>query len=319
MFMSASGKRKRMSGLSKFNRLCRNPTFKISIYTVVSIVWLAILFFVWRAMDGEGLIFITFMAAFAVAVASVLFGGIGVILRISRVQYQKVLRDGINRNYPWSPAFQGFRVIGYSLIIAGLLVGITSVVGSDFLPKRSSVFWRLPLTNIEDFDVDSQGRMYCLLPLSGRIQVYSPSGKYLHNWYVDVQHISRYRIRLLIKGDRVYILFARKKGIVLVYDLWGRLLSEKKTVEEIEVLLEDKSIRKAIDASGRNYEVRNTTFAPHVVMMNDNITERIVIEDPFAIWIFHSYFAVLLIVAGTALESIASWMLKRWYNIHVKS
>jgi hypothetical protein len=134
-------------------------------------------------------------------------------------------------------------------------------------PKPNQV--EFPLTEPRNVAVDSQGRIYVTLVWFGRIQRYSPDGKFERGW--DVPVMGFFTIRTTPE-DHVLVASGRKNTL-LTFSADGELLKREENLPEDLT----NAFRKETETTGP-YAVDNRRWNPRIV---DTRTGQTAVETPW--------------------------------------
>lgn len=175
----------------------------------------------------------------------------------------------------------------------------------SLLPAGSMVseHIRFPLNNINDMAVDSKGRIYTESGFSSRLQVYSPSGKFLRGWFSG-SFSGKCRLEL-DNNDYIHVYTARgaRYGNHYVYDEMGKLI-KKTDLQETESHKYKSEANENVDHLGNRYQFGDRYFFAKIVRTNPSGDIDLVIGNPLYLKLFEPTFVVISVVIALILLSL---------------
>jgi hypothetical protein len=177
----------------------------------------------------------------------------------------------------------GWKYLGTIVTTAVLTqIGILGFLAVCIATEMASVWphamadWRLPLGELQDVVVDSEGRIYCDSAYS-RVQVYSPAGEFLRGWFVEA-YGGPFRLYI----DNGYLDVVTYRGNEhYTYTPDGELVShERLTVKEQDDLTKKKS-GVSTGPGGTRYRCHRSVLWPYVTKTTTNGQTERVVTDPW--------------------------------------
>jgi len=162
---------------------------------------------------------------------------------------------------------------------------------------------RFPLNNIDDLAVDSKGRIYTESGFSSRLQVYSPSGKFLRGWFSgSCSGVCQMEID---NDDYIHVYTARgaNYGNHYVYDETGKLI-RKTDLQETESYKYKNEANENVDHLGNRYQFGDRYFFAKIVRTNPSGDIDLVIENPLYLKLFEPTFVFFSVVTALVLLSL---------------
>lgn len=182
--------------------------------------------------------------------------------------------------------------------IGGFAAGFICACVTLFNKPMVSTWARFPLGVLDCVAVDNRGNIYCGLAFYGRIQVYSPEGKFLRGWFVNAGGGG---LRMKIDKDNHLHVCPAKSNNLYVFNTNGLLLSSNAMMpKERDLYFEYNPYQAAEDAEGNPYTILpKLLVVPRVVKIVPTGETLTVVSDPFYLWFIQGPFpAFIWIFAG---------------------
>ncbi len=190
------------------------------------------------------------------------------------------------------------KAIGVVVFVAIWAIAVmTFIVGVYGVGQSADV--ELPLSDVNDVAVDSQGRIYVMIGAYHRIQRYSAEGEFQLGWHIPTAGASAI---CTTPDDRVKVAAARRNKL-FEYTCDGRLLS---SVSDLEVDFYE-AYKSESDTRGP-YQI-DTFSLPRIV---DSQSGKTVIETRWPLWLVTFPFPLFAIAfGGFALFALAELAQKK--------
>ena len=177
-------------------------------------------------------------------------------------------------------------MIGFS---GGFLVhlGLYKVIPNSF---------EMPLGDLEEIAVDSDGNIYCSSQFYSRVQVYDTQGKFLHGIFINTGGTFWIRIN---SNDQLEVAIARGDKLIR-FDKNGKLLNSSSRVPNYLDGFDKKSERYCYDEERDiTYQIEPillpsiSLFGSHVIKKDSSGKETVIIKTPFLKWLFMGPFPAI--------------------------
>ena len=183
------------------------------------------------------------------------------------------------------------KLAGAQMLFLVALAGWVGAVGSALGFFAPPTTFQMPPGAIGDIEVDDQGRIYLLLQMSGRVQVYDRKGGFLQGWQIESRGGT---MKMELGQDDRLTVVARRVYRRYVYSPSGQLLDSEEIDGNVIQRFGDGHPLEEPLPEGGTYEVRWRWLYPTVVKDVPGSKESIVFVTPFHLWLFMAPFPALL-------------------------
>lgn len=192
------------------------------------------------------------------------------------------------------------RLLRYIGIIGFLSGSITFLNLNMKIPNSIE----MPLGDLSGLAVDSDGNIYCTTLYYARVQVYSPSGRFLRGISIEANGMLWIKIN---NDDQLEVAVARGDKR-FKFDRNGNLLSHMTNVSDYLAGFDKKSEYFYYDEKQRiTYQIKpilTSLFGKHIVEKDASGKETVIIGTPFLKWLFMGPFPAFFFIIFSALLSL---------------
>ena len=174
----------------------------------------------------------------------------------------------------------------------GFLAGFYLASGADQAALRSV---ELPLSDIQDMAVDSQGRTYLASAFYSRIQRYDAQGRFQLGWAAQSEGGP---LTVALKGNDTIVSEAERRGSLLLFDLDGHLLAERPSTTPTSWPMGESVTAERPD--GSHLFLRRGTLSSTIVRDSAGVIAPLIV-GPRSLRYLGGFPAFLLFAAGMVL------------------
>ena len=189
------------------------------------------------------------------------------------------------------PMVQLIAILMCLIGLIGFLIVLTCECLSAVGVSLTSSHIRFPLSNLNGFDVDRNGYIYCYSGFHHRLQIFDGTGHFQRGWFVKAARVGEIHVD---ESGRIHFVDTSDKQFI--FDINGNILEESKESGIYRRYYELARKKVTQDGNGNTYKPRITMLNTRILKVDPVGVKSSIITDPFYLWPFRIFFPAFLFI-----------------------